>query len=200
MIKKIFILILIFFQITLGQNVLANEITISDIRNSDEFLKRKGEIVYSQVGDKNIRDVFINGFRMNDYQLVVFVKDKELINKLDELLFSKRLLWGSIAILGLPVGFVLSYNAMSKYSKSEQVLYGGEYYYIGVSDPAIFIMGTLGTILIMFGIIYSMMFINDISGLEFQQVLKDDEVEQIIKKYNESLEKELLNKYNKTSR
>jgi len=193
---KHFILILICLQLIFGQNALANNITASDIRNSDEYLKQKGQVVYSQIGDKSIREVYVNGFRMNDYQLVVFLKDKELIKKVDDLIFSKRLLWGSIAFVGLPLGFFLSYNAMNQYSDTQQFVYAGQQFYIGISDPSIFLMGVLGTILVMFGIIYSMMFLNDISGLEFQAILDDSEVEQLIKKYNEKLEKDLLNKYN----
>jgi hypothetical protein len=56
----------------------AAPITKTDIEQSEAFLRKKAEIRYTKVGSETIREIFINGFRVNDQNLATLGNDKEI--------------------------------------------------------------------------------------------------------------------------
>jgi hypothetical protein len=174
-----------------------NENKLLDIENSYEFQKRKAEIKYTRIGSQIIREVYINGFRVNDQNLPNLIKDKELEEKINSSVNSKRTI-GFVSVgLGVPISGLLLYMASTSrealnINNNQNNL--GQFNSYQQVDPKTFIFGTLGTIATLYTVVNSISLINDMTGINSPQVLNDKDVENVINKYNENLKNEILKK------
>lgn len=175
----------------------SQNLTKSDVENSEEYLKNKAEIKYTKVGSETIREVYIKGFRVNDKNLPSLVNDKALEAKIGSAVSSRRATWVASAGLGIPAGGVLLYLAASSRSalpvNNRPVPLGQT----GVSqgtDFKTFAFGTLGAIVTLYAVVNSISLINDMTGLNSPQVLQDKDAESIVQKYNDNLKDDILNK------
>ncbi len=177
-------------------------ITKEDVEKSEEYLRKKAEIRFIKVEKEIIREVYINGFRVNDQNLASMSNDKALIDKIGTAISSRRATWGTTVGLGLPVGSLLIYLAASGGSNipaNNQPAPIGQFNRPPAVDAKTFVLGTLGTLVTLYAVVNSISLLNDLTGLSSPQILKDREAEDIVKKYNENLKNEILNKQLKVS-
>lgn len=172
-------------------------LTKMDIENSEEFQKKKAEIKYTRIGNETVREVYINGFRVNDRNLPMLVKDKTLESKIGSAVSSRRVTWIASAGLGIPVGGLLLYMAAT--SRAALPVNNnpppiGQFNTAGSTDFKTFLFGTLGAVVTLYAVVNSVSLINDMTGMNSPQVLKDKDAEDVVKKYNENLKEEMLKK------
>jgi hypothetical protein len=175
----------------------ASPVTKGDIDQSEEFLRKKAEIRYTKVGGETIREVFINGFRVNDQNLASLVNDKALMSKIGSAVSSRRATWGTTVGLGLPAGSLLIYLAATSRAAlpvDNRPVPIGQFNRAPSVDAKTFVLGTLGALVTIYAVVNSVSLLNDITGLNSPSVLKDKEAENIVKTYNEKLKTELFNK------
>lgn len=169
----------------------------SDVLKSEEYNRKKAEIRYTKVGNETIREVYINGFRVNDQNLASLVNDKELSEKIGKSISNRRTTWGATVGLGLPVGSLLIYLAASNRATlpvNNTPAPLGQISRAPSVDFKTFALGTLGALVTLYAVSNSVSLLNDITGLNSPQVLKDKEAENAVKKYNENLQKDIFTK------
>lgn len=178
----------------------AAPITKADIEQSEEFLRKKAEIRYTKVGGETIREIFINGFRVNDQNLASLGNDQTLMNKIGSAITIRRATWGTTIGLGLPAGSLLIYLAASGSSNipaENSAVPVGQFNSPPSVDVKTFILGTLGALVTIYAVVNSVSLLNDITGLNSPSVLNDKEAENLVKSYNEKLTTDLFKKQSK---
>lgn len=176
-------------------------VTKADLENSEEFQKNKAEIKYSKVGNETIREVYIKGFRVNDQNLPSLVNDKNLETKIGSAVSSRRATWVASAGLGIPVGGALLYMAAvsrSALPNANRQMPLGQTNFNQGTDFKTFAFGTLGAIVTLYAVVNSISLINDMTGMNSPQVLKNKEAEAIVNKYNDNLKDDMLKKISNT--
>ncbi|MFN8577081.1 MAG: hypothetical protein U0354_09520 [Candidatus Sericytochromatia bacterium] len=171
-------------------------VTSADIENSDEFQKKKAEIKYTKISNQLVREVYINGFRVNDQNLPSLINDKELEQKIGSAVGSRRAAWMATAGLGIPVGGVLLYMAAASRptvtnSRPAPI---GQFGTSQSTTPQTFIFGTLGAAVTLYAVVNSISLLNDMTGVNSPQILADKDVEAVVSKYNNNLKNEILKK------
>jgi hypothetical protein len=196
--KKFFSLVLgSVLSLTMYVPAFAAPITKSDVEQSEEYLRKKAEIRYTKVGDETIREVFINGFRVNDQNLASIGNDKVMLGKIGSAISSRRLTWGTTVGLGLPAGALLIYLAASGRSNlpvNNTAAPIGQFDRAPSVDAKTFVLGTLGALVTLYAVVNSVSLLNDITGLNSPSVLKNTEAESMVNQYNDKLKDELMKK------
>lgn len=172
-------------------------ITKEDIENSEEFLKKKAEIKYTKIGNEMVREVYINGFRVNDQNLPSLIKDKELEKKIGDAVNSRRATWIATAGVGIPVGGLLLYmaaNSRAALPVNNKPAPIGQFNTSQPTDVKTFVFSTLGAAVTLYAVVNSVSLINDMTGMNSPQVLKDKDAQDAVNKYNENLKSDLLKK------
>lgn len=179
---NIFILVLVIF--FTSNSVYAHEITKEEIENSTYFIDNRAEIKYIKAGNDLIREVYIKGFRLKDRELLPFIKDQILLEKINNEIKKQSYWYSGIMGLGLPLGVLLLYlaslerNAILALPIDKRPL---------SVDFKTFIFGTVGSVVFLYSVINVITFFNELTGLSEQKLLKNEEVEGIIKNYNNEL-------------
>ncbi len=175
----------------------SQNVTNADLENSEEFLKNRAEIKYTKVGKETFREVYIKGFRVNDQNLPSLVNDKALETKIGSAVSNRRATWVASAGLGIPVGGALLYMATSSRDAlpvTNTPVPLGQSNFTQGTDFKTFAFGTLGALVTLYAVVNSISLINDMTGMNSPQVLKDKEAEAIVNKYNDNLKANMLKK------
>lgn len=165
------------------QNVYSQE----NIENSSDYIRRKAKIKYIKIGNINIREVFVNGFRVNDEFIASLSDNKDLYNKIISETNNKRIRNIFFSIIGLPLSSVMGYYA----NKENRIIYTDNGIFQN-STPLGFFLNTLSVFISLYSIISLIDFLNDITGLNRENLLTNSEVENIIDSYNLKLKNEIL--------
>ena len=181
--------ILIFIICFFIQSVYAEEIiNLKDIEQSEEYLKNKADIKYEQRETTIIRQISVGGIRVHDIYLVDILGNQDMKNRLLDEQNKRRITYALIAGLGLPVGSYLISLASSRLTVLPQMSNAVTF------DISTFLLGTGGTIITIFGVMYGVYLINDITGIENPTMLTDKEAEELVLEYNQKLKEELIKK------
>ncbi|MFN8673621.1 MAG: hypothetical protein U0457_16255 [Candidatus Sericytochromatia bacterium] len=189
-IKIRFTILLLSIIILLTQIQAQAEINFEE---SELFLKNKAEIKYYKSGNEKIREVYLKGFRISDLEISQLSKDKELFIRTEKTIQEKRIKDSLVTFLGLPTGALLLYIATlnrdnQKIPNTPIRLNNNPVY-----DAGTFLLSMGGTIIFLYAIVNSFYLVSEVSGIKPIMVLKDDEVEDIIKNYNLELKRKILN-------
>ncbi len=175
---------------------LSAPLTKSDIEQSEVYSRKKAEIRYTKIGNQTIREVYIDGFRVNEQNLASLVHDKQLSTKIGSAVSSRRSTWGATIGLGIPTGAALIYlaaNSRASLPINNSIAPIGQTNQAQSVDFKTFALGTLGAIVTLYAVSNSVSLLNDISGLNSPAVLNDREASDAVKKYNDNLKTDLLN-------
>lgn len=172
-------------QISFSQTI--KELSEDDLINSNYYQSKKAEIRYINIGNKSIREVFIGGLKVNDLDLVRTAGNKDLYNELNAKVFDRSISSLSSIIISIPIGVGFLYTSSINRNLNSNN-----------TDFKFFALSTIGSAFILYSIINSIMFTSEVSGLTPVFLLSNSQSEEIVKTYNESLIKNLLDK-NKNS-
>lgn len=178
---KIVVSIFLIFALLI-QNVYSQE----NISECIEFSKRKAKIRYIKIGNNTIREVFINGFRVNDEFIASLSNNKDLYNKVISEIYNRRIRNILFSTIGLPLASVMGYYA----NKENKIIYTQNGIFQNTTTLG-FLLNTLSVFISLYSIVSLIDLLNDITGIYRENLLTNNEVENIINSYNLKLKKNL---------
>lgn len=177
------------------QNSFSQEIIEDEIKKSIEYQVKKAEIRYTNIGKDINREIFIKGLKVNDFELVRLSGKKDLFDKINEDLNSKRISTISSVSISIPIGIGFLYTSSLNRELVSKIGNGNR---TNNTDFKSFTLNTIGSIFILYSLINSVYFISEISGLSNTKLLSNKDSEELVNIYNEQLIKDIMNK-NKNS-
>lgn len=172
-------------QISFSQTI--KDFSKEELINSNYYQSKKAEIRYINIGNKTVREIFIGGLKVNDLDLVRTAGNKNLYNELNSKVFDRSISSLSSIIISIPIGVGFLYTSSINRNLNSNS-----------TDFKFFVLSTIGSAFILYSIVNSIMFTSEVSGLTPVFLLSNSQSEEIVKTYNESLIKNLLDK-NKNS-
>ncbi|MBC7545552.1 MAG: hypothetical protein H7338_22715 [Candidatus Sericytochromatia bacterium] len=165
-----------------------------DIEQSERYRALRAEMHLRPRAAGGGRELVVNGRRVDDMELAELTGDAAVIATLQGTLMQRRVLWGGIAALGLPSGgFLVSLVSARLYRPT--VTIGPGQAGTGL-DVGSFLIGTVGTVAVIYGLVYAINLANDLFGLERPPMLRDTEAQALVDRYNARIKAQLWQELN----
>jgi hypothetical protein len=155
-----------------------------DIEQSTRYRAQRAELHLRPAAAGGGRELVVEGRRVDDLELAQLAGDAAIVTKLQDTLTGRRLIWGGIAAAGLPAGgFLVSMVSAKLYRPVLTVGTNGINQSTGL-DLGSFLVGTVGTVAVIYGLVYAINLANDLFGLERPTMLSDTEAQALVDRYN----------------
>jgi hypothetical protein len=167
-----------------------------DIEQSTRYRALRAEMHLRPASSGGGRELVVEGRRVDDLELAQLAGDPVLLDRLQDTLTSRRLIWGGIAAAGLPAGgFLVSTVSSKLYQPALTVGANGLNQSTGL-DIGSFLVGTVGTVAVIYGLIYAINLANDLFGLERPAMLTDTEAQTLVDRYNARIKSQMWQELN----
>jgi hypothetical protein len=167
-----------------------------DIEQSTRFRTLRAEMHLRPAAAGGGRELVVEGRRVDDFELAQIAGDPALLNRLHGTLTYRRLVWGGIAAAGLPAGgFLVSLVSAKLYQPAIRLGANGLNQSTGL-DIGSFLVGTVGTVAVIYGLVYAINLANDLFGLERPPMLNDTEAQALVDRYNARIKTQLWQELN----
>lgn len=168
----------------------------ADIEQSDRYRSLRAEIHLRPAAAGGGRELVVEGRRVDDLELAQLAGDTAVLKSLESTLTGRRLIWGGIAAAGLPVGgFLVSMVSAKLYQPVLSVGTNGLNQSTGL-DIGSFLVGTVGTVAVIYGLVYAINLANDLFGLERPPMLSDSDAQALVDRYNARIKTQLWQELN----
>jgi hypothetical protein len=167
-----------------------------DIEQSDRFRSLRAEMHLRPAAAGGGRELVVEGRRVDDLELAQLAGDTKVLAKLQDVLTGRRLIWGGIAAAGLPAGGFLVSMVSSKLYQPVLTVGTNRVNQSTGLDIGSFLVGTVGTVAVIYGLVYAINLANDLFGLERPPMLNDTEAQALVDRYNARVKTQLWQELN----